>query len=76
MVATVCIVCIRYVVVVSINTLLSGHVGSMGDSSKASSVCLFVRNLPYTTTDSELEDVFKRHGALRSCYTVKERGEE
>lgn len=40
-----------------------------------SKVCLFVRNLPFSSTDTELEDVFKHYGSLRSCYTVKDRGQ-
>lgn len=39
-----------------------------------SKICLFVRNLPYSITDTELGAVFKRYGDLRSCYTVKEKG--
>lgn len=39
-----------------------------------SKICLFVRNLPYSITDTELGAVFKRYGDLRSCYTVKDKG--
>lgn len=46
-------------------------VDSKGNVSK---ICIFVRNLPYSTTDEELEAVFKRYGALVSCFTVKDKG--
>ena len=35
---------------------------------------LFVRNLPYGTSDKELEAVFCEYGQLKSCFTVKEKG--
>lgn len=35
---------------------------------------LFVRNLPYSTSDSQLEELFSRHGPLKACFTVKEKG--
>ena len=35
---------------------------------------LFVRNLPYRTSDKELETVFCEYGPLKSCFTVKEKG--
>ena len=35
---------------------------------------LFVRNLPYGTSDKELEAVFCEYGPLKSCFTVKEKG--
>ena len=35
---------------------------------------LFVRNLPYTTTDAELEKAFGHYGQINSCFTVKEKG--
>lgn len=44
-----------------------------GESS-ISKICLFVRNVPYNTTDSQLEDAFKAYGPLRACYTVKDKG--
>ena len=42
--------------------------------SGLSKICLFVRNLPYSLSDAELEAVFKVHGPLKSSYTVKQRG--
>ena len=35
---------------------------------------LFVRNLPYGTSDKELESAFCECGLLKSCFTVKEKG--
>ncbi len=36
---------------------------------------LFVRNLPFTTTDSELESIFGDVGPIRRCFVVKDKGE-
>lgn len=36
---------------------------------------LFVRNLPYSTTDDQLLSVFGKYGAVKSCFTVKDKGE-
>lgn len=41
-----------------------------------SSKTLFVRNLPYSTTDAQLEQTFSRHGALKACFTVKGKGQK
>lgn len=51
-------------------------VGVMTADSKGSvsKICLFVQNIPYSTTDSELEEVFKAYGPLKACYTVKDKG--
>jgi RNA recognition motif-containing protein len=54
--------------------ILQTHVVGMADSV-LSKICLFVGNLPYSVTDAELEAVFKSYGSLRSCYTVKHKGE-
>ena len=35
---------------------------------------LFVRNLPYRTSDGELESAFCEYGSLKSSFTVKEKG--
>ena len=50
--------------------------GSSGRKSEEvySKVCLFVRNIPFSTTDIELEEVFKPFGALAGCFTVKDKG--
>lgn len=34
---------------------------------------LFVRNLPYNTTDEDLATVFSHYGQLKRCFTVKEK---
>lgn len=41
---------------------------------KMTSKTLFVRNLPYSTSDLQLEELFSRHGPLKACFTVKEKG--
>ena len=38
-----------------------------------SRLTLFVRNLPYSTTDEELATVFGHYGTLKRCFTVKEK---
>ena len=35
---------------------------------------LFVRGLPYSATDAELEDVFSDYGPVKTCFTVKNKG--
>ena len=35
---------------------------------------LFVRNLPYTTTDKELEDAFSEYGPIKRSFVVKDKG--
>ena len=37
---------------------------------------LFVRNLPYSTTDEVLESVFSPYGELKRCFVVKEKGKK
>ena len=44
------------------------------DTRSVSDKTLFVRNLPYGTSDKELEAVFSEYGPLKSCFTVKEKG--
>ena len=36
---------------------------------------LFVGNLPFSTSDQELERVFSEYGGLKAAFTVKEKGE-
>lgn len=45
-----------------------------GSADSVSKICLFVRNLPYSVSDGELEKVFQPYGAIKSCYTVKDKG--
>lgn len=40
----------------------------------ATSKTLFVRNLPYSLSDSQLEEVFTCYGPLKKCFTVKDQG--
>ena len=61
--------------------ILFTHVEVMADkgspSDKAHSVSsktLFVRNLPYSSRDADLEAAFSDYGSLKSCFTVKEKG--
>ena len=48
--------------------------GEKGDSEKDPRRNLFVRNLPYSTSDDQLSAVFGKYGAIKSCFTVKEKG--
>ena len=35
---------------------------------------LFVRNLPYTTSDKLFEDAFSEYGPIKRCFVVKDKG--
>ena len=35
---------------------------------------LFVRNLPFSTSDKELEDVFSEYGPIKRSFVVKDKG--
>ncbi|CAM6106981.1 unnamed protein product [Calypogeia fissa] len=35
---------------------------------------VFVRSLPFSLTDAQLEDVFSEIGPVRNCFTIKEKG--
>ena len=49
--------------------------GASSDKAlSVSSNTLFVRNLPYSSRDADLEAAFAEYGSLKSCFTVKERG--
>lgn len=48
------------------------HDKELGDDSRT----IFVRNLPYTLTDLQLQEVFSEIGPVRWSFTVKERGSE
>ncbi len=45
-----------------------------GSQKMSASKTLFVRNLPYSTSDTQLEELFSGHGQLKACFTVKEKG--
>lgn len=47
----------------------------MASSESTSKKTLFVRNIPYSTKDADLEAVFSEYGPLKSCFTVKDKGE-
>ncbi len=36
---------------------------------------LFVRNLPFSTTNDKLEELFGEVGPLKKCFVVKDKGE-
>ena len=36
---------------------------------------LFVRGLDYSTTDARLEEVFSDYGPIKTCFTVKDKGQ-
>ena len=46
----------------------------MSDRKEESDKTLFVRGLPYNTTDTELEDAFSDYGPIKTCFTVKNKG--
>ena len=35
---------------------------------------LFVRNLPFTTNDKDLEDAFSEYGPIKRCFAVRDKG--
>lgn len=45
-----------------------GVVGEMENKT------LFVRNLPYSCQDKDLETAFSHYGAVLSCFTAKDKG--
>ena len=36
---------------------------------------LFVRGLDYSTTDTQLEEAFSDYGPIKTCFTVKDKGQ-
>ena len=48
----------------------------MDEKQALAAKTLFVRNLPYSTKDEDLEAVFSQYGPLKSYFTVKEKGED
>ena len=45
------------------------------DRSVVSQKVLFVRNLPFTTTDQDLENVFSEVGPIKRCFVIRDKGE-
>ena len=35
---------------------------------------LFVRNIPYSTTNDKLQEIFSEFGPIKSCFVVKDKG--
>ena len=35
---------------------------------------LFVRNIPYSSTDNDLEELFSDYGPIKHCFVVRNRG--
>ena len=43
-------------------------------SNSFSRKTLFVRGLPYSTSDADLEESFSECGPVKTCFTIKEAG--
>ena len=37
---------------------------------------LFVRNLPFSTTDQDLENLFSEIGPTKRCFVIRDKGKE
>ena len=48
--------------------------GAMDKAQGEARRTLFVRNLPYSTSDDHLSTIFEKYGAIKSCFTVKDKG--
>lgn len=44
--------------------------------SKVSQKVLFVRNLPFSTTDQDLENLFSEIGPIKRCFVIRDKGKE
>jgi len=42
--------------------------------TKSTSKTLFVRNLPYSATNEQLEELFSDIGPIKRCFVVKNKG--
>jgi nucleolar protein 4 len=47
-----------------------------GSSSDVDERTVFVRSLPFSLSDAQLEEIFSELGPVRHCFTVKEKGAE
>jgi len=55
---------------------IDGETESVADQAEEKSTTLFVRNLPFTCTDEDLEDHFTRFGSVRYARVVMDAGTE
>ena len=46
------------------------------DHSVVSQKVLFVRNLPFSTTDEDLENLFSEVGPIKRCFVIRDKGEK
>lgn len=46
------------------------------DRSVVSQKVLFVRNLPFSTTDQDLENIFSEVGPIKRCFVIRDKGEK
>jgi len=46
------------------------------DRSVVSQKVLFVRNLPFSTTDKDLENIFSEIGPIKRCFVIRDKGEK
>lgn len=46
------------------------------DRSVVSQKVLFVRNLPFSTTDQNLENIFSEVGPIKRCFVIRNKGEK
>ena len=46
------------------------------DRSLVSQKVLFVRNLPFSTTDQDLENIFSEVGPIKRCFVIRDKGEK
>lgn len=46
------------------------------DRSVVSQKVLFVRNLPFSTTDQDLENLFSEVGPIKRCFVIRDKGEK
>ena len=48
----------------------------MAESEARHGKTLFVRNLPYSTTNEDLENTFSEIGPIKTCFVVADRGKD